>query len=99
MRRAGFRYVFLGIENVLEDDLKFLRAAAKNTARDQGVSAGNATLQAINYLHKNKMAVVGGLIVAIRTTPPSPSRRIWTSPGVTWIGLTFSIQPHIHVLP
>jgi anaerobic magnesium-protoporphyrin IX monomethyl ester cyclase len=63
MRRAGFRYVFLGIENVLEDDLKFLRAAAKNTARNQGPSIGNATLKAINYLHKNKMAVVGGLIV------------------------------------
>ena len=31
MRRAGFRYVFLGIENILDDDLQFLRAAAKNT--------------------------------------------------------------------
>jgi predicted molibdopterin-dependent oxidoreductase YjgC len=36
MRKAGFRYVFLGIENILESDLQFLRAAAKNAARDNG---------------------------------------------------------------
>src|SRR5688500_10045219 len=29
MKKAGFRYVFLGIENVLEEDLAFLRAGAK----------------------------------------------------------------------
>jgi anaerobic magnesium-protoporphyrin IX monomethyl ester cyclase len=63
MRRAGFRYVFLGIENILEGDLQFLRAAAKNTARDNGNNAGNATLKAIDWLHRNKMYVVGGLIV------------------------------------
>ncbi len=32
MRAAGFRYVFLGIENVLDEDLAFLRARAKNAA-------------------------------------------------------------------
>src|SRR5580700_6546407 len=63
MRRAGFRYVFLGIENVLESDLKFLHASAKNTARADGKNMGNATLQAIEYLHRNKMYVIGGLIV------------------------------------
>src|SRR5438105_955438 len=63
MRRAGFRYVFLGIENILEGDLQFLRAAAKNTARDNGKNSGNATLKAIECLHRNKMYVVGGLIV------------------------------------
>lgn len=63
MRRAGFRYVFLGIENILEGDLKFLRAAAKNTARENGTNTGNATLKAIELLHRNKMYVVGGLIV------------------------------------
>jgi anaerobic magnesium-protoporphyrin IX monomethyl ester cyclase len=63
MRRAGFRYVFLGIENILEGDLQFLRAAAKNTARDNGNNVGNATLKAIDWLHRNKMYVVGGLIV------------------------------------
>jgi radical SAM superfamily enzyme YgiQ (UPF0313 family) len=63
MRRAGFRYVFLGIENILEGDLRFLRAAAKNTARDNGTNGGNATLRAIECLHRNEMYVVGGLIV------------------------------------
>ena len=63
MRRAGFRYVFLGIENILEGDLEFLRASAKNTAREDGHNVGNATLKAVNYLHRNQMYVVGGLIV------------------------------------
>ena len=63
MRRAGFRYVFLGIENILENDLQFLRASAKNTAREDGQRTGNASLQAIDYLHRNGMYVVGGLIV------------------------------------
>jgi radical SAM superfamily enzyme YgiQ (UPF0313 family) len=63
MRRAGFRYVFLGIENILEDDLAFLKAAAKNEFREDGRRTGNATLRAIDFLHKNKMYVVGGLIV------------------------------------
>jgi radical SAM superfamily enzyme YgiQ (UPF0313 family) len=63
MKRAGFRYVFLGIENILEGDLDFLRATAKNTARNNGNATGNATLKAIDYLHRNGMYVVGGLIV------------------------------------
>src|SRR5229473_7699831 len=64
MRRAGFRYVFLGIENILEDDLQFLRASAKNRERgEQGQTLGNATMKAIEYIHRNKMYVVGGLIV------------------------------------
>ena len=64
MRKAGFRYVFLGIENVLEDDLGFLKASAKNTKHEKGGRrAGNATLTAIEHLHDNDMFVVGGLIV------------------------------------
>lgn len=63
MRRAGFKYVFLGIENILEDDLQFLRASSKNVLRAKGQKIGNATLQAIDYIHRNKMYVVGGLIV------------------------------------
>ena len=62
MRRAGFRYVFLGIENVLDTDLHFLRARAKNTRRGES-GPRNATIQAIEYLHRHKMYVVGGLIV------------------------------------
>jgi radical SAM superfamily enzyme YgiQ (UPF0313 family) len=63
MQRAGFRYVFLGIENVLEADLEFLRARRKNTRKEHGRSAGNAALEAIGHLHRHGMYVVGGLIV------------------------------------
>jgi radical SAM superfamily enzyme YgiQ (UPF0313 family) len=63
MRQAGFRYVFLGIENVLDDGLAFLRARSKNEERKQGHIVGNATLKAIDCLHRNQMYVVGGLIV------------------------------------
>src|SRR5213594_3012197 len=63
MREAGFRYVFLGIENILDEDLKFLRASSKNSRRKNGWKAGNATLEAIDHLHRNKMYVAGGLIV------------------------------------
>jgi radical SAM superfamily enzyme YgiQ (UPF0313 family) len=63
MRKAGFRYVFLGIENILEADLNFLRAASKNAQRENGRNTGNATLKAIRALRRNKMYVVGGLII------------------------------------
>jgi anaerobic magnesium-protoporphyrin IX monomethyl ester cyclase len=63
MRRAGFRYVFLGIENILDNDLAFLKAAAKNARREGGRTLGNATIEAIDHLHRHGMFVVGGLIV------------------------------------
>ena len=63
MRRAGFRYVFLGIENILDEDLAFLRARAKNARRADGRPAGNATQHAIAHLHRHGLYVVGGLIV------------------------------------
>jgi radical SAM superfamily enzyme YgiQ (UPF0313 family) len=63
MRQAGFRYVFLGIENVLDEDLAFLRASAKNAERSHGQRVGNATLTAVDVLHRHGMYVVGGLIV------------------------------------
>src|SRR5262249_58349494 len=63
MREAGFRYVFLGIENILQEDLRFLRAESKNRERANGRKSGNATLKAIDHLHRNKMIVVGGLII------------------------------------
>ncbi len=71
MRRAGFRYVFLGIENILDDDLAFLKARAKNTQREGGRRSGNATLDAIDVLHRNRMFVVGGLIVGNPDDTPS----------------------------
>lgn len=63
MRAAGFRYVFLGIENVLDDDLEFLKASAKNAQRVAGRRTGNATVLAIERLHRAGLYVVGGLIV------------------------------------
>jgi hypothetical protein len=62
MQRAGFRYVFLGIENVLEGDLAFLKATAKNSRHRTG-GLQNTTHSAIDALHRNGMLVVGGLIV------------------------------------
>lgn len=63
MRAAGFRYVFLGIENVVAGDLAFLRAGAKNAERQAGRTVGNATTHAVDLLHRHGMLVVGGLIV------------------------------------
>ena len=63
MRRAGFRYVFLGIENIVDEDLRFLRARAKNARRERGRTVGNASIEAVRHLHEHGMYVVGGLIV------------------------------------
>jgi len=63
MKRAGFRYVFLGIENVLEDDLIFLNAGAKNSRARPGQQKRNTTREAIDILHRHGLLVVGGLIV------------------------------------
>jgi anaerobic magnesium-protoporphyrin IX monomethyl ester cyclase len=60
MRRANFRYVFLGIENIVEEDLEFLRARAKNRERRSGA---NASVRATDLVRKHGMYVVGGLIV------------------------------------
>ncbi|HVG71249.1 MAG TPA: radical SAM protein [Vicinamibacterales bacterium] len=63
MKQAGFRYVFLGIENVLEQDLQFLKAGAKNSRSTAGEGRTNATLEAIDVLHRHGLLIVGGLIV------------------------------------
>jgi radical SAM superfamily enzyme YgiQ (UPF0313 family) len=63
MRRAGFRYVFLGIENILDGDLEFLKARSKNAEREHGRTVGNASARAVDMLHRHGMYVVGGLIV------------------------------------
>jgi anaerobic magnesium-protoporphyrin IX monomethyl ester cyclase len=69
MQEAGFRYVFLGIANILEEDLRFLKAESKNRERENGRKSGNATLKAIDHLHRNKMIVVGGPSSAAPATP------------------------------
>src|SRR3977135_1726430 len=63
MKRAGFRYVFLGIENILDEDLVLLRPRAKNARREHGRTIANASIEAIRHLHEHGMYVVGGLIV------------------------------------
>ena len=63
MRQAGFRYVFLGIENILDEDLTFLKASAKNSQRERGRRIGNASTTAVDILHRHGMLVIGGLIV------------------------------------
>ena len=63
MRQAGVRYVFLGIENILDDGLAFLQAAAKNATRGGSTDGSSATMEAIDYLHRHHMYVVGGFIV------------------------------------
>lgn len=63
MRKAGFRYVFLGIENILDQDLTFLKAGAKNSQRQGGRRIGNASTTAVDILHRHGMLVIGGLIV------------------------------------
>ena len=62
MQKAGFRYVFLGIENILDDDLVFLKARAKNSRHRDGTRT-NTSAAAIDVLHRHGMFVVGGLIV------------------------------------
>src|SRR3989475_2262909 len=70
MREAGFRYVFLGIENVLDEDLGFLKAAAKTIRHGGGRGVANATTAAIDHLHRHGMYVVGGLIVGNPSDTP-----------------------------
>ena len=62
MQHAGFRYVFLGIENILDEDLVFLKATAKNS-RQQRPSSATRRWPPIDILHRHGMLVVGGLIV------------------------------------
>jgi radical SAM superfamily enzyme YgiQ (UPF0313 family) len=63
MKAAGMRYVFLGIENVIAEDLVFLKASAKNRVRRGEGQGGSATAVAIDLLHRHGLLVVGGLIV------------------------------------
>ncbi len=96
MRRAGFRYVFLGIENVLDEDLAFLRASAKNAEREGGRRTGNATAR---RHRRSCTAPVWPSSAAsssgIPTTRASRSRPTSRSRGATWTGRTSSIRRRI----
>ncbi len=87
--------MFLGIENILEDDLVFLKASAKNEFREAGRKTGNATLRAIDYLHKNKMYVVGGLIVG---NPDDTRESIQDQPGVRPQVRRLALYPASHAV-
>ena len=91
MRQAGFRYVFLGIENVLEEDLGFLKAAAKNAEagerpRDRQRDAARDRSHTLPRHVRRGRAHRG----QPRRYAARPSRRIWRSRAATWIGRTSS---------
>jgi len=50
---------------VLDEDLAFLRASAKNAQREGGRRTGNATVRAIEELHRAGLAVVGGIALLL----------------------------------
>ena len=94
MRRAGFRYVFLGIENVLDQDLAFLRRQGQErpSARAAGRSAAPPT-RAVELLHRHGMLVVGGLIVGNPgDTRESIEANLDVRAQATWTGRTSSIR-------
>ena len=89
MRRAGFRYVFLGIENVLDEDLVFLKARAKNTERRTG-RRENASTIAASTLRRHGMFVVGGLIVG---NPDDREESVDGEPGVCAQARRLAVHP------
>ena len=94
MREAGFRYVFLGIENILEEDLRFLRAESKNRERENGRKTGNATLKAIERASASQQDDRGRRAdrPQPRATPARRLKPILNSPEDTWTGLTSSTR-------
>jgi len=65
MARAGFKLVFMGIENVSTNHLEFL-SKDKKTSTD--------TIHAIKLLQKNNIIVAGGFIVGL---PEDTKESIW----------------------
>ena len=96
MYRAGFRYVFLGIENILEDDLAFLKAAAKNTRRGNDSTRQNTTMAAIDVLHRHRMYRRRR---AHRRQPGRYARRDRREPDVREEVRGLALHPAPHALP
>ena len=83
--------MFLGIENILDEDLAFLRAGAKNARREGGRSVGNATTTAIDCFTGTACSWSAASSSAIPATPASQLKRTWRSPASTSTGRTSSI--------
>ncbi len=64
MAEAGFRFVFLGIENVSSNNLKEMGADRKSGDHLEH------TLKAIELLQKNKIMVIGGMIFGLPEDTP-----------------------------
>ena len=88
--QAGFRYVFLGIENILDEDLAFLKARAKNSRHRAG-QPDQYGAGAIDLLHRHGMLVVGGLIVGNPDDRRESIDANLASPDATSTGRTSSI--------
>ena len=101
MRRAGFRYVFLGIENVLDDDLAFLQGAREErAARATAGRSATRRIEAIEHLHRHGMFVVGGLIVGNPDdTRESIEANLDVRAAATSTGRTSSIRRRIRGTP
>jgi len=90
---AGFRYGLPRDRTSWPDDLRFLRARAKNALRANGKTLGNATTTAIEHLHRHGMYVVGGLNVG---NPDDTREAIEAKPRLRprWGGLPLHPAPH-----
>lgn len=53
MARAGFEFIFLGIENVSERNLRIMRKG----------NIINSIKRAVELIHKNNMLIIGGMII------------------------------------
>ena len=93
MRRAGFRYVFLGIENVLESDLAFLKAGGEERPRaTTGGRSGTRRSPPSNTCTGTGSTSSGASSSGTPTTRASRSRRTSSSRVDTWTGRISSIR-------
>lgn len=67
MAKAGFKFVFLGIENVEHDDIKLL-------SKDEKVLS--ESVNAVKLLQENNIISAGGFIVAL---PDDTEEKIWNN--------------------